>query len=305
LALTTVLISLAVMVLTFVSGIVGLLLQRLLPEPHTSDRSRDMIDAVVGLVTLMLALVLGTIIGFTYGAFTVQKTEIETLSARYLQLDHALARYGPETQAARAHLKDTLTRSYDLFFAGGDADPNKLTVVASEADVWAVDDYLASLDPKTPAQKEQLATASSNASQIEQTRLLMSLQLAAGPVPYSLMIVVVVWSSLLFCGFGVLSRINPTTLVVLALGAFAVASGIYLILDLSAPYTACSACPRRDSNRQSRRWTIARRVANAPAKGRPKLAIDSPPSRSIKSSVFAATKGMTRRRRERLENGTF
>src|SRR5450432_3286822 len=103
--LTTVLISLAVLILTFASGIIGLWLQRLLPEPHTSDRSRDMIGAVVGLVTLMLALVLGTIIGFTYGAFAVQKTEIETLSARYLQLDHALARYGPETQTARARMK--------------------------------------------------------------------------------------------------------------------------------------------------------------------------------------------------------
>jgi hypothetical protein len=239
----TVLISIAVMALTFGNGIVGLLLQRLLPEPHTSDRSRDMIGAVVGLVTLMLALVLGTIIGFTYGAFATQKSEIETLAARYLQLDHALARYGPETQVARVRLKDTLTRSYDLFFAGGDTDPEKLTVVSAEADVWAMDEFLSSLNPTTPAQKEQLATASINASQIEQTRLLMSLQLAASPVPYSLLIVVVVWSSLLFCGFGVLSRTNPTTLAALALGAFAVASGIYLILDLSEPYSGLFRVP--------------------------------------------------------------
>lgn len=241
--MTTVLISIGVLVLTFASGIVGLLLQRLLPEPHTSDRSRDMIGAVVGLVTLMLALVLGTIIGFTYGAFATQKSEIETLAARYLQLDHALARYGPETQVARARLKDTLTRSYALFFAGGDTDPEKLTVVSAEADVWAMDEFLSSLNPTTPAQKEQLATASINASQIEQTRLLMSLQLAASPVPYSLLIVVVVWSSLLFCGFGVLSRTNPTTLAALALGAFAVASGIYLILDLSQPYSGLFRVP--------------------------------------------------------------
>jgi hypothetical protein len=71
----------------------------------------------------------------------------------------------------------------------------------------------------------------------------MSLQLAASPVPYSLLIVVVVWSSLLFCGFGVLSRTNPTTLAALALGAFAVASGIYLILDLSQPYSGLFRVP--------------------------------------------------------------
>ena len=60
--MTTALISVAVLILTFGSGIIGLSLQRLLPEPHTSDRSRDMIGAVVGLLTLMLALVLGTVI---------------------------------------------------------------------------------------------------------------------------------------------------------------------------------------------------------------------------------------------------
>jgi hypothetical protein len=240
---TPILISAAVLFLTFGSGIIGLLLQRLLPEHHTSDRSRDMIGAVVGLVTLMLALVLGTIVGFTYSSFATQKSELETLAARYLQLDHALAQYGPETQVARARLKDTLNRSYELFFAGGDADPKRLTVVAAEADVWAMGEFLTSLIATTAAQKEQLATASLNAALIEQTRLLMSLQLSATPVPFSLLIVVVVWSSLLFCGFGVLSRANPTTLVALALGSFAVTSGVYLILDLSEPYSGLFRVP--------------------------------------------------------------
>jgi hypothetical protein len=240
----SVLIAGAVLILTFGGGIVGLFLQRLLPEQHTSDRSRDMIGAVVGLVTLLLALVLGTIVGSTYGFFSTQKSELETLASHYLQLDHALERYGPETQASRARLKGALARSYDLFFAGGDADPEKLSVVAAESDVWAMGDFLTSLNPTTAAQKEQLAAASSNAAQIEQTRLLMSLQLAS-PVPYSLLIVVVVWASLLFCGFGVLSRTNPTTLAALAFGAFAVASGIYLILDLSEPYSGLFRVPTR------------------------------------------------------------
>ena len=153
--MTNLLISIAVLVLTFGSGFIGLLLQRILPEHHTSERSRDMIGAVVGLVTLMLALVLGTVVGFTYAAFSTQKSELETLATRYLQLDHALAQYGPETHAARARMKDTLIRSYDLFFVGGNADPEKLTVVAAEADVWVMDEFLTSLNPTTPPQKEE------------------------------------------------------------------------------------------------------------------------------------------------------
>jgi hypothetical protein len=37
----------------FASGMLGLLLQKHLPKPHTSDRSRDMIGSVVGTSTLL------------------------------------------------------------------------------------------------------------------------------------------------------------------------------------------------------------------------------------------------------------
>jgi hypothetical protein len=64
----------------------------------------------------------------------------------------------------------------------------------------------------------------------------MSLQLA---VPFSkpLLVVVVAWSTFLFCGFGLLSRLTATTLAAMAFGAFAVASAIFLILELSEPYS--------------------------------------------------------------------
>ena len=70
-----------------VSGIVGLLLQKVLPESHTSERSRDIIGGVVGLLTLLLALVLGLLIWTGYGVTTTQKAELQLLSARALEFD--------------------------------------------------------------------------------------------------------------------------------------------------------------------------------------------------------------------------
>jgi hypothetical protein len=93
-----------------------------------------------------------------------------------------------------------------------------------------------SLDAKTPEQKDAVAAANSHLGQIEQTRLLMSLQLA-NPVSKPLLIVVVFWSFFLFCSFGLLSKLNATTIGALAFGALAVGSGISLILELSQPYT--------------------------------------------------------------------
>ena len=79
----------------------------------------------------------------------------------------------------------------------------------------------------------------------------MSLQLAS-PISWPLLIVVTSWSILLFCGFGILSRLNITTLAVLALGSFAIGSAIFLILELNEPCSGLFKVPR-GANRRSRR----------------------------------------------------
>ena len=93
------------------------------------------------------------------------------------------------------------------------------------------------LRPTTETQKQLLGAASRNYGFIGETRLLMSLQII-DPVSWPLLETVIAWSCLLFCGYGVLSRANPTTLVVALLGAASVGSAIFVILELSQPYTS-------------------------------------------------------------------
>ena len=149
------------------------------------------------------------------------------------------------------HVKEALVRSYETFWQGGDADPQKLTAAAAMADLQPMGDYLDSLDPKTPEQKRAVSAAQAHFAPFEQTRLMISLQLAA-PFSRPLLIVVIVWSAFLFCGFGLLSRTNATTLAALAFGAFAVASAIFVILELASPTPASSAPRRLRSSRRSR-----------------------------------------------------
>jgi len=234
--MNSLLIAISVAVLTFGSGILGLYFQKRLPKEHMSGGSRDMILAVIGLVTLLLALVLGTLVGNTYAFFATQKSELETFASRALLVDEALAQYGPEAKPARDQMKEALIQSYELFWRGGDADPRQLRVEAALTRWRAMADSLKSLNATTAAQKGALSAANLNLGLMEQTRLLMSLQLAS-PIASSLLIVVVAWSMFLFCGFGVLSGSNSTTIVALGLGAISVASAIYLIQDLSEPYS--------------------------------------------------------------------
>jgi hypothetical protein len=65
--MSSVAVGLCAAVLAFACGVAGLFLQGKLPEQYTKDHSRDMISAVVGLVTLLSALVLGLLIWTSYG----------------------------------------------------------------------------------------------------------------------------------------------------------------------------------------------------------------------------------------------
>jgi hypothetical protein len=58
-----------------------------------------------------------------------------------------------------------------------------------------------------------------------------------------LVVIVVSWALILFCGFGLLSRIDATTFAALAFGAFAVGSALFLILVLSHPFTGIFRVP--------------------------------------------------------------
>ena len=92
-----IIVILVVAAATLGAGLLGVYVQGRLPDEHKSDAVRGTIGQVAGLVTLLLALVMGTVIGVSYSFFATQKAELEALSAQILQLDMALAQYGPET----------------------------------------------------------------------------------------------------------------------------------------------------------------------------------------------------------------
>jgi Protein of unknown function (DUF4239) len=239
----TVWLCIGVAVGAFAFGVIGLYLQKLLPEPHTSDRSRDMIGAIVGLISLLLALVLGTLVGSAYSFYSTQKSEMETFAARAVQLNLALIEFGPETAPARARMKQTLEGVHVMVWgANAPLTPRDLSVEEPLPHLQELDEYVASLDPKTPAQRQFAAAAAADAAAIEQTRLLVSMQLASS-ISWPLVVVVVSWALILFCGYGLLSRINATTLTALGLGAFAVGSALFLILELSQPFSGVFRIP--------------------------------------------------------------
>jgi hypothetical protein len=204
------LICIIIFILIFPSGYAGLHMQKRLADEHKTLESRSVVGQMSGLLTLLLALVLGTLIGVSFAYYSTQKTELEGFSAQILRLDQALAQYGPETKPPRNKLKAGIVKGYETFWGGGDVDSNALTVATPLANSQAMSDFLGTLQPKTNAQKEALATANQYNSMVEQSRLLMSLQVASPPVSWVIIAILVFWTLALSFGIGLFAQEGPS-----------------------------------------------------------------------------------------------
>ena len=230
--------ALAVGAAVFVGGSLGLILHRVLPEKHVTGGAKDMIGAVVGLLTLLSALVLGLLIWTAYGVYAGQNVAIQTLAAKVLQLDIALSDYGPEANDARAQLRQGLGKTIDEIWGSNESDANFVAKNFAAA-IQNLRNRAAALDalqPSTDAQTRALAAAKATVESIGQSRLQMSFALAS-PVSIPLIVIVAAWATLLFFGYGLLSGGEAASFLAVALGALAVASAALMILDLSSPYS--------------------------------------------------------------------
>jgi len=230
--------AVAVGLAIFAGGVIGLLLQRILPETSTTGGPRDMIGAVVGLLTLLSALVMGLLIWTAYGVYAGQNLAIQTLATKILQYDLALADYGPEAKDLRFQVRHALANTIEQVWNANE-DDNEFAAHNFAAAIQSLrnrEEALDNLTPSTDGQKQALAAAKALDDAIGQSRLQMSFALT-NAVSYPLIMIVVGWAAILFCGFGLMSKGHVMSLVCVFVGAIAVASAVYMILDLSSPYS--------------------------------------------------------------------
>src|SRR5271166_5109660 len=95
--------SIAVAAITFGASLVGMLLQWVVPA-DVLTASKGTVGAMVGLVTLLLALVLGLLVFTAFSVFTTQRDEAYSLGPVIIELDVILEQYGPEAMRGRVGL---------------------------------------------------------------------------------------------------------------------------------------------------------------------------------------------------------
>ena len=146
--MTILVISIIIFILILASGYAGLHMQKRLADEHKTDQSRGVVGQVAGLVSLLLALVLGTLIGVSFAYFSTQKTELEDFPPNSAARSSARAIWAGDQAGARQAQGGYRQRLRDIL-GRREADPNLLSARVPLASAQAMGDFLATLQPKT------------------------------------------------------------------------------------------------------------------------------------------------------------
>jgi hypothetical protein len=227
--------SIAVVALAFGASLVGMWLQRYIPADMLTA-SKGSVGAMVGLVGLLLALVLGLLVWTAFGVFMTQQSEAYSLGPVVAEMDFVLGELDQAGVAGRAGLRAVLQRSRVRFFGDAERGPQPYTFDEMCATFAGMSGYFDNLKRDDETGRRLVTTASDLARKYQDTQMLMARQLAS-PFPPHVLTIVICWATALFLGNGVVNAPNAITVVADLAGAVSIATAIFLILELSHPYT--------------------------------------------------------------------
>ncbi|MDR6475119.1 hypothetical protein J2778_002613 [Paraburkholderia graminis] len=142
--------------------------------------------------------------------------------------------YGPETQELRGLLKQSYGTWIQTLASRDPAQVASLSSIHELRRVEGLQHKLKELSPRNAEQRELQANAIQIANEVLALRGLALLQ-AVSSLPTPLLVALVMWLSIIFGAFGLLTPVNGTVIAALFLGALSTSVAIFLILEMTAP----------------------------------------------------------------------
>jgi hypothetical protein len=220
----------------FGAGLIGLFLHRVIPIQHLDSDSKDAVKLVMGLIATIAALVLSLLIASAKSSYDAQQTGLERLATDVIELDHRLGTFGPETKEIRQEIRVALVGLHDRILSSEGVSTDTIDPRATAKRYDAVLSAIRRLPAKTDAQQSDQKAAQDLVATLFRTRLMMFVEVTSR-ISTPLLVILVLWVSTLFLGFGLFARLNPTVVSSFFVGAVCVAAAIFLILELNAPFS--------------------------------------------------------------------
>lgn len=220
----------------FGGSLLGMAARRKLPQEHLSGETKETVRLAAGIVGTMTAMLLGLLVASSKSSFDTQVDGVAQIAGNVILLDRLLSHYGPEAQEVRATLRasviDMIQRTWpdertDVTQAGGSS--------GTEGRYERVFEQLLALKPKDDAQRQIQTDALKIVVDTGQLRwLLLSERASSSPLPF--LVLMVFWLAISFASFGLFAPSNSTAMIALLACTLAVATALFLILELNHPF---------------------------------------------------------------------
>ena len=222
-----------VFVCVFGSALLGLYL-RTVPKYHLGKDSAEVVTLGTSVIAVLAAVVLGLLIDSAAASYDGIKKEATQTALKFVQLDRALAHYGPETKDARDLVRNVLASLIEVIFHEKGPGLTKLDVPQRQARLEQLRDNLRDLAPHNDVQRSYQSHALELINGIAEMRWVVIVE-GEGTIPRPLLVVLVLWLAVIFLGFGLLTPTNGTAVAIFFVWALSFAGAILLIEEMNRP----------------------------------------------------------------------
>lgn len=239
--MSTITTSLIVFVCVFGAALLGMWLRGKLPDHHFSAETQGAVKLAMGFVATMAALILGLLVVAASDSYNKQSSGVTEMAAKVVYLDRILANFGPESTEVRALCRRTVEQVASRMWPTNRSGESQLDPSAAHTEgLFAA---IESLTPKNDLQTALKSQALSISLELGQLRWLEYVQ-ANSSVSKPMLCILVFWIAVLFASFGMFSPVNSTAFAALLLAAVSVTGAVFLILELSLPFTGLLQIPK-------------------------------------------------------------
>ena len=254
--------ALLMAVLLCASGL-GLFVRPLLSERHRSRETADIMQLVVTMLVTFAALVLGLLITSAKASFDAIDTDIRGYASDLIELRRMLNEYGSDTkpvqQALRIYTAAAIATTWsDERPPPGDYYPKTVRRTLTDADIESsalggmladIELRLRELVPPDAMHQRLLGDCLNQFERLLDQRWKL-IEEAHSSISLPFYLVLMFWLAIVFGSFGLTAPRNAISYTMILLGALAIASAVFVILDLDAPFTGSlvvSSQPLRDA----------------------------------------------------------
>jgi hypothetical protein len=255
--------AMIVLTLLLTGAMAGMFVQPFLSDAHRSQETRELSQAVTGMLVTLAALVLGLLTNSVKQSFDAAENDLRGYATALIELDQTLRNFGFEAQDVRRELRTYVASAIGSTWpeegmpAGAetitDAKPPAPHLSIESETLGNMLSHALSEFLRLPASdrihSEIAAIAVQQFGHLIDGRWKL-LEDAHSSIPLPFYRVLEFWLLIVFATLGLIAPRNLLSLALIVLAAVAIASVIFAIMEMDTPFTGLitvSSAPMRDA----------------------------------------------------------